>query len=134
MIYEWDSNLETGNEQIDKQHKNLVIALNNIFDAFQQGKGREEIFNSLDFLTAYTIIHFTDEEELQIKYDYPGYSAHKKTHDDFKVTVENLTQRLKDEGPSEGLVVTVITTIGDWLLKHIRHDDLDIAVYIRSVQ
>ena len=35
----WDKRLETGNAQIDEQHKALVEALNNLHAAMKQGKG-----------------------------------------------------------------------------------------------
>jgi hemerythrin len=134
MAYQWDSNLETGHDKIDNQHKQLIAALNTIIDASQNGKGNDEIFKTLDFLTGYTIMHFGDEEKLQVKYDYPDYLVHKRIHDDFKVTVGELTQRLVKEGPSEGMVGIVTTAVGEWLLNHIKGDDFRMATYVKAKQ
>ncbi|MDR1318471.1 MAG: hemerythrin family protein [Treponema sp.] len=134
MAYQWDSSLETGHEKIDNQHKQLIAALNSIIDASRNGKGSEEIFKTLDFLTGYTIMHFTDEEKLQEKYDYPDYLVHKRYHNDFKVTVGKLTERLREEGPTEDMVNTVTSAVGDWLLNHIKGDDFRMATYIKFKQ
>jgi hemerythrin len=132
MAYQWDSSLETGHEKIDNQHKQLVAALNGIIEASRQGKGSEEIFKTLDFLTGYTIMHFSTEEKLQIQYDYPDYLVHKRYHDEFKVTVTKLTKQLVEEGPTEEMVGIVTTTIGSWLLNHIKGDDFRMAAFIKS--
>ena len=132
MAYQWDASLETGHAKIDNQHKQLISTLNSIIEASQQGKGSEEIFKTLDFLTGYTVMHFATEEKLQTQYNYPDYLVHKRYHDDFKVTVGELTKRLTDEGPSEELIGVVTKTIGNWLLNHIKGDDFRMAAYVKS--
>jgi hemerythrin len=132
MAYQWDSSLETGHVKIDNQHKQLIAALNNLIDAAKSGKGDAEIFKTLDFLTGYTIMHFSDEEKLQIKYDYPDYLVHKRIHEDFKKTVGDLTKKLRDEGPREELVNTVTDAVGAWLLNHIKGDDFRMAAFVKS--
>ena len=132
MAYQWDSSLETGHEKIDNQHRQLVAALNSIIEASQQGKGNDEIFKTLDFLTGYTIMHFATEEKLQVQFDYPDYLIHKRYHDEFKITVGDLAKRLVDEGPTEEMVGLVTTTIGNWLLNHIKGDDFRMAAFVKS--
>ena len=132
MAYQWDTSLETGHAKIDNQHKQLITALNNIIEASQQDKGKEEIFKTLDFLTGYTVMHFTTEEKLQVDYNYPDYLIHKRYHDEFKVTVGDLTRRLIKEGPTEEMIGLVTTTIGNWLLNHIKGDDFRMAAFVKS--
>jgi hemerythrin len=132
MAYQWDNSLETGYEKIDNQHKQLIQALNSLIAASAGGKGQEEIFKTLDFLTGYTIKHFADEEKIQIDFDYPDYLVHKRYHDEFKVLVGSMTRQIRKEGPTEALVGKVTTIIGDWLLNHIKGDDFRMAAYVRS--
>ena len=132
MSYQWDASLETGHEKIDNQHKQLVASLNGLIEASAQGKDKEEIFKTLDFLTGYTIMHFATEEKLQKEYHYPDYLIHKRYHDEFKGTVGGLTGRLKDEGPTEEMIGLATTTIGNWLLNHIKGDDFRMAAFVKS--
>ena len=132
MAYIWDPALSTGIAIIDEQHKQLFDALNNIATAFVEGKGHDELLKTLDFLKNYTIKHFSDEEELQQKNNYPDYSSHKQLHDGFTATIEQIRQRLIKEGPSESLVVTLTTTVGNWLMHHIRVVDIQMATYIKK--
>ncbi|MDR0450949.1 MAG: bacteriohemerythrin, partial [Treponema sp.] len=132
MAYQWDSSLETGHQKIDNQHKQLIAALNALIAASRDGKGEAEIFKTLDFLTGYTVLHFADEEKLQIQYDYPDYFIHKRIHDDFKKTVGELTARLRNEGSGEALVGEVTEAVGAWLLNHIKGDDFRMAAFVKS--
>jgi hemerythrin len=132
MAYHWDSTLETGHDLIDNQHKQLVTAVNDLLDACREGKGKEAIARTMDFLTGYTIKHFMDEEKLQIKYNYPDFLVHKRYHDEFKVLVGNFTRRLIREGPTELIINDVCAVIGDWLLNHIKGDDFRMAAYIKA--
>jgi hemerythrin len=132
MAYQWDSSLETGHEKIDNQHKQLIAALNNLIDASSTGKGDQEIFKTLDFLTGYTIKHFADEEKIQVEYDYPDYLVHKRYHDEFKVTVGEMTKEIQKQGPTETLIGEVTGAIGAWLLNHIKGDDFRMAAYVKG--
>ena len=132
MAYELDPNLETGYIRIDNQHRELITALNNIIKASQQGKGKEKIFKTVDFLADYTVMHFSTEEQLMEQYNYPHYQLHRSHHDRFKETVGTLTQRLNQEGPTEEMIQLVTTTIGNWLVHHIKKVDFQMATYIKS--
>jgi hemerythrin len=130
--YEWSKDLETGNDLIDSQHKELVQAVNNLLSACANGKGREEIVHTVDFLSEYTVKHFSDEEVLQNKYKYPEYLNHKKLHKDFTLFVRDLAEQIKKNGPTLILVGKVNSHIGDWLVNHIKKEDSKVAAHIRA--
>ena len=132
MAYQWDSSLETGYEKVDNQHRQLVAAVNNLMEASISGKGDRAVMETLDFLTGYAIKHFADEEQLQLDYEYPDYLNHKRLHDDFKVKVGELTQRVIKEGPTAELIDTVSSAIGSWLLNHIKGDDFRMAAFVKA--
>ena len=132
MTHKWDSSLESGYEKVDKQHRQLVSALNNLTEASENGKGDRVVMETLDFLTGYAIKHFADEEQLQIEYDYPDYLNHKRIHDEFKIKVGELVGRVKKEGPTEEIIGSVSSAIGSWLLNHIRGDDFRMATFIKA--
>ena len=132
ILYQWESNLETGCEEIDSQHKELIKLVNKLIEASSSGKSANLVSESLDFLTSYAVRHFADEEKLQIDFKYPDYPAHKRKHDDFKVVVGELVQRVKKEGPTEKIIEDVSSTIGSWLLEHIMGDDFRMANYVKA--
>ncbi|MDR2632906.1 MAG: hemerythrin family protein [Treponema sp.] len=130
--YRWDSTLETGHEVIDTQHQQLFAAINKLLETCEVKKGSEELTKNLDFLNTYTIKHFFDEEKIQQKYNYPDYPNHKQYHETFKNTVKDLTHRLIWSGPTEELIKEVYSSIGDWLVSHIKIQDFKLAKYIKS--
>jgi hemerythrin len=132
MEYQWDKSLETGNSQIDAQHRQLIMAVNRLIRTCEEGKGKNELKKSLDFLTEYTIKHFFDEEQLQQHYNYPDFENHKKYHDGFKKVVRDFSVELIMKGASDSLIQDVQRKIGDWLITHIKGQDVKVAAHIRS--
>jgi hemerythrin len=132
MQYEWSDSLATGHEMIDAQHKQLFVAINDLIETCRLGKGMQELEKSLNFLNDYTIKHFFDEEQVQQKHQYPDYPNHKKLHDNFKLTVRDLKVKMIMKGASEELIDEVRMKIGDWLVTHIKGQDIKLAAYIKS--
>ena len=132
ILYQWDSNLETGYEKIDSQHKLLIAMVNKLIEASSTGKDAVVVTEALDFLASYAVNHFADEEQLQVTYSYPDYVGHKRKHDDFKLVVAGLIQRVRNEGPTEELIESVCDTIGSWLLDHIMGDDFRMAKFVKA--
>ncbi|MCL2210697.1 MAG: bacteriohemerythrin [Treponema sp.] len=132
MAYLWNKTLETGYDEIDEQHKQLFITLNDFIDACRHNQGAENTLKTIEFLTKYTIMHFTTEEVLMKNCNYPEYIYHKQCHDTFKETVGDFTKRLESEGPNEDLIVAITTTIGEWLITHIRVDDTKMAKFVKN--
>ena len=132
MPFEWTSDLETGYPSIDEQHKQLFASLNDLLSACRHGGHRAELKKTLDFLVAYTLQHFADEEEFQRTHNYPDYERHKLLHDNFKLVAADLAERLIREGPTVALVAEAHSTVGDWLVSHIKGEDLMFALHARE--
>jgi hemerythrin len=131
-MYSWDNSLETQNALIDEQHKKLFDALNAFLRTSSEKKSREEVKKSLDFLNDYTIKHFFDEEQLQKQYEYPDYPNHHELHEGLKKTVRELQHDFIMNGPSAKLISEVEKKVGDWLVAHIKTQDVKIGAYIKS--
>ena len=131
MKYELTDDLLTGNALIDSEHRELFAAVNNLIDACAQGKGRDQIQKTVQFLGDYVAKHFRDEEGLQTKSNYPGYPAHKQFHDGYRRKLAETTQALTREGPS-------VKALGDLngvvaiLVSHIRTEDKRLARHIKG--
>ena len=134
MAYNFTSDLETGNLAIDTQHRELIMALNNLLDACSKGKGRDSLKDTAKFLYDYTAKHFADEEKLQINSKYPDYVNHKKYHEDFKIVVRDIIAQLEKDGPTVVMVGKVNSVVAGWLLNHIKKEDVKVAKHIRSTQ
>jgi hemerythrin-like metal-binding protein len=133
-IYEvmWSDDLETGEERIDSQHRQLVETVGELLKACKNKEDSATTGKTLGFLADYTVKHFQDEEKLQLEYGYPGYENHKRMHEDFKATVVDLISRYKKRPSPIDLGEKVNSIIVRWLISHIRREDSKIAAHIRK--
>lgn len=131
-FFQWNPSLETGYNLIDNQHKQLMAMLNDMMDAYHNGTVAEKSEQALDFLIAYTIKHFSDEEKLQVLYQYPDYERHKQIHNEFRLSVKELTERLGKEGVSNALFDELCVFVGNWLVTHIQGEDFALASFIKN--
>lgn len=87
----------------------------------------------LDFLMDYTDFHFTDEEKLQQEVGYDKLDQHKRQHEAFKKSVDELRQMLEEEeGPTDAFVDAVNKNISQWLVEHIQGWDKAVADFIKA--
>ncbi|MDO4343304.1 MAG: bacteriohemerythrin [Eubacteriales bacterium] len=133
MSIVFDKSLETGNELIDSQHKELIARVNKLTEECAQGKEKNVAVQTLDFLMDYTEFHFRDEEKLQEEHGYPQLAEHREQHKAFEKAVDELREMLEEEeGPSEAFVAAVKKNVVDWLIHHIQGWDKKVAEYVRG--
>jgi len=132
MPYTWSADLETGHAAIDNQHRQLIGAANALSDAHRNGKGLQEVERTMEFLVTYTVKHFVDEEKLQQTYNYPEYPAHKRLHDAFQSEIQELAEKLFQDGPTDEFIAKVYVTVGEWLFSHIKGEDFKMIAYIQA--
>lgn len=127
--YEFTPNLETGNATIDKEHRELIDAVNKLLDACSAGKAHENINQTITFLNNYVDCHFTHEEQFQQQSGYPGYAAHKAFHDNYKKTLKDITSEVSSSNASIGALMKLNNHIGV-LISHIRTEDKKLGAFL----
>ena len=129
--YKITKDLETGNQLIDTQHVQLFDAVNNLLDACSQGKGRERVVSTVNFLENYDRKHFNDEEGLQVRYHYPGYEGHRQFHERYKNELSLLIRKISQDGADMRAITQLNQEIAV-LISHIRLEDKRLAEFIRN--
>ena len=127
-FYEWKDSLSVGNITIDTQHKKLINMINTLNDAMIQGKGKELIEKSLKELVDYTKTHFSNEEFMMNKYNYPDYPSHKSEHTKLLQQVNEFQENFKNG--KTVLSVTLMNFLKDWLNGHIMKIDIKLASFL----
>jgi hemerythrin len=120
-IMSWNSTLATGIASIDAQHQQLVVYVNDLYDAMTQKKGREVTGKILTQLVDYTVKHFAHEEQWFAKAGYPDTQAHVKEHVD-------LTNQVKAFGAAFASGKATVDSelmnfLRSWLMNHIMKSD-----------
>lgn len=129
--YEFTANLETGNAVIDKEHRELIDAVNRLIDACSDGKGGAQINQTITFLNSYVDRHFLHEEQLQQQSGYPGAAGHKAFHDGYKKTLKDITAGISLSGASIGDMMKLNTHIGV-LITHIKTEDKKLGAFLNE--
>lgn len=131
MKYELTSDLLTGSQLIDSQHRQLFEAVNRLMDACSMGKGRDQIQATVTFLSDYVVKHFRDEERLQTQSGYPGYTGHKQFHDGYRRQLSLTAQELIQEGPTVRALGDLNRAVAT-LVTHIRTEDKRMARFVQE--
>jgi hemerythrin len=117
---EWSSELDTGIDPIDKQHRRLIDYINELNDAKGKAGSREVVGEVLNEMVDYTLTHFSFEEELQEEAGYGFAKAHKRVHEMFVKRVGGYMERFK---AGEDVAEEVHSMLKRWLVHHIMNDD-----------
>ena len=97
---EWTDEFSVGIEEIDGEHKQLLALLNELNDAVEAGERREALGKVLDGLIHYVVFHFTHEEALFLRTNYPGYERHRRQHQALTITVKEIRRTFGRAGPA----------------------------------
>jgi hemerythrin-like metal-binding protein len=128
---EWSREYETGNAQVDTEHKQIFVLVQNVMDA-AMGTGDADVKSTIDFLAGYTVDHFAHEERLMEESGYPKYAVHKKKHDDFVQEVLALRERVLNETDNEANLLDITTVVVSWLTDHVLGSDMTMAHHYRD--
>lgn len=129
-LIKWTDSYSVGIEEVDNQHKGLVIIINELFSYMSQGKAKENLSDIFDHLTDYTKLHFSVEESMLVKYAYPDYEQHKFEHTKF---IDKMNE-LKSDFQSGKITISleILSFLKDWLINHIQHTDKKYSEHIKK--
>lgn len=127
---DWNENLSVGLTSFDEQHKKLVSIVNRLYDAMKEGKGREVLGEVFSELIEYTKFHFKSEEEVMLKYDFPGYREHLEEHN--KLTKEVMELKEKYDKGNIFITTEILAFLKDWLAHHILETDKKYGPFLKE--
>jgi hemerythrin-like metal-binding protein len=129
---QFDETFSVGNQTIDRQHQELFVLKNDLLAVMSEGRGKEEIARVLHFLEDYIVKHFSTEEGLMKKYDYPDYSAHIAQHKALMDAVGGFKETFIKKGPSRTLLLDIQHAVDNWLKAHIKNVDILLGKFLKT--
>jgi hemerythrin-like metal-binding protein len=126
---EWHDYLDTGNETVDSQHRELFRLFNELHDSVDS----EDVARCYDEITEklreYVLFHFAAEEDLMSTSGLDGSEivSHLRAHR----ALDELTRNLEG-GCSPTAALSLITLMHQWLIGHIEQFDRRLAEQVRS--
>ena len=126
----WKEDFSVKVRQFDDQHRKLIELVNKLHDAMRQGKGAQVLNDVLSSLAAYTQTHFSDEERVMLQNRYPGFSDHKRSHDQLVARVRDFQREV--EAGNATVSLGLMNFLKDWLLQHIQGVDRKYGPYLNG--
>jgi hemerythrin len=127
---DWNNDLSVNINEIDEQHKKLLALINELHEAMKSGRGKEVTEKTLAGLIQYVGTHFTKEEDLMERYNYPGLLAHKGEHAKLTLQAKDIHQQFQQ---GKAVVnVELMNFLKSWLRNHILGTDKKYAPYLNG--
>ncbi|MDR0525856.1 MAG: bacteriohemerythrin [Spirochaetaceae bacterium] len=130
LFVKWENRYAVGIRVIDEQHKQLINLTDALFESCRQGEGfaREHFGEVLSAAVDYVAFHFSTEEQIMIRVNYPEYPAHKQEHEGFVKKV--LEDKKRFEKGQSFVPNGFARYLRDWILSHIAVSDKLIVDHI----
>lgn len=128
---EWTKALSVGHSKIDLQHKELIDNIEKIKELDPNNINPKEIDKLLNFIKDYTRKHFSEEEELLKKWNYPDLERHHTLHETFKKEINDSIINLRAKNYSKIYMSSIKIKLGSWLVSHIMNEDKKYMKYIK---
>jgi len=131
-MIEWDDKFSVLNDEIDEQHKKLILIIEKVATIVSQKNFElSKVLEVVDELDNYVDEHFSSEEALMVKYDYPYMDFQLKEHDKLRKKLEELNVFNHENDPK--FFNEMLHYLIDWLLDHILKTDKKLGLYIKSL-
>lgn len=133
-MIEWRPELATGVAQIDEQHQKLVEICSRTFNLVKTKDDidhYDEIVALINELKDYTHYHFSFEEALLEKFNYPELEQHKMEHYLFLKRIDKMDLGAFDKNQTNSLL-ELLNMLIDWISSHILDTDMKYAELLKA--
>lgn len=118
---QWTESISVKIDLFDGHHKKLIDLINKLFHAMEKGEGNSMLVSIVEELLQYTEYHFSAEEKVFQKYDYPDREAHMAQHRTFVAKAKEIARGMIDG--STVLTNDILDFLQDWVVNHIMKVD-----------
>lgn len=125
---DWKDEYSLGIQEIDDQHKSILLGFSALEDAIKLGEGWSSIHFSIVELKAVARMHFSFEEALMRLFGFSQSSDHGSEHEYFFARMEEIESR----SLRNSLGTEILEFLHSWLAMHILGVDRDYAMHIFS--
>lgn len=129
-VISWNDKYSVQVNEMDNQHKELIIILNELYDAMSSGKSNQVLSSVLLKLLNYTRKHFAAEELFMHKCGYPGYESQKREHAAFITKIQEFQSSFN--AGKITLSLDISTYLKNWLVNHISIEDKKYGAFASS--
>jgi hemerythrin len=128
----WEDSYSLGIPVIDEQHKKLVKMINDIFENCKKEENNATkaiFFQAFKETGDYAQTHFSEEEGLLKKNEYPDLPEHKKQHESF---MNHVWDEFDKFNRGKEAPIGLARHLKKWLLTHIAVVDKKYVPYLKK--
>jgi len=138
-MLKWTKELVSGFEDLDRQHRLVIICVRKLFSAIEKGESSEKILSIIEKFDNYVTEHFETEEKYAEDYNFPKLEELKKEHEFFKSIYYNLRYHYSyyDTTSEEPryifqYAIHLTKTLEEWLIFHINTLDQELIDFLKT--
>lgn len=126
----WRPEWESGNSEIDSQHKELIEIANSLVNMSFAGKGYQEAEPQVEKLLGHIVNHFETEEKILEAAGFPDFLAHAKIHMNLIAKALRLNESFKNGEVRTTAFFSFV--VDDIVLGHLMEVDTKFFPYTRG--
>ena len=131
-MYTIPDDLKVGIAIIDEQHQELLTRFSELSSADSEDSLCSEVQKTLDLLGNYIVMHFNEEEEMQIRCQFPMHEWHKGQHQQFVEEFQKLKEEYAADGATGTFIMNLDNTMIGWFKDHIKSADVEFGHFYRE--
>ena len=120
-MFDFDKEFKLGIDAIDNEHIKLVEMLNQVYAFLSEGQKDAARQYFTETLSSYVNEHFANEEQFMESFAYAGLDEHKKIHENFRKTFQDLVPSIASA--DEAAFRKALTDAFTWIITHIGKTD-----------
>ena len=129
---DWNEKFSVGVKGIDRQHREILVRVNALFDAIGSREAGNNVDQLLIFMQKYVRTHFLCEEKLMRRHGYTSYEHHLHEHQRFATELAKLDRMYDRAGLSDAVIARMSSYITEWLSAHFVDEDRKLADFLRE--
>ena len=124
----WDKVLSVGNDEIDEDHRRLTELFNILNHSVTKEEDPEYLAAVLEELINCTVWHFSHEERLMVKYNYPDLADHRDEHQALVKSARKFQDKMLESDMQ--IDTKDLEFLERWLTGHILSTDMKLGTFL----
>jgi hemerythrin len=120
-LIEWREEFSVGNAAVDREHRELIDAINALHADLAQGAIRVRVVERLGDIYAEIAAHFALEEKMMRDASYDGYGPHKVDHESLLDQLADIIDAFELKGTYDEEALS--SALDAWFSEHFRTHD-----------
>ena len=121
---QWDRGFETGIEEVDAQHRYFLHLINRLGQELQSAQDENYRSRLVRELFKFAEFHFMSEENLMMRYGFPGLADHREIH---RQLIEELSGQVFFSS-----LESLLKTVSEWFVQHTVTSDRAFGEFVRQ--